>query len=273
MSEERQHSIYGVDFSGAKDAGKRIWVARGAVEGDGLRVLSCRRGEALPGSDRRRQACLAALGSRIRRSGPSVWGFDFPFGLPESLVDEASWTSFVLAFPETYESADAFRQACREAADGRELKRLTDREAKAPFSAYNLRLFRQTYYGIRDLLYPLVRDNAVCVLPMQEAVPGRPWLLEICPACTLKEADLYQASYKGREDARQEARARIVGALEERRALILGEETRSKVIEDKGGDALDSVIAALAAARALRAPGLPAFDPGNPHAMEGYIYT
>jgi hypothetical protein len=27
------HHIYGIDFSGAKDAGKRIWIAKGVVEG------------------------------------------------------------------------------------------------------------------------------------------------------------------------------------------------------------------------------------------------
>ena len=202
-----------------------------------------------------------------------MWGFDFPFGLPASLIDQEDWTSFVLDFPETYESADAFRQACREAAGGRELKRLTDEEASAPFSAYNLRLFRQTYYGIRDLLYPLVRDDAARVLPMQEAAPDSPWLLEICPACTLKDAWLYQASYKGREDAKRKARERIVGELERRGAVVMDDATRSKTIADTGGDALDSVVAALAAAKALREPARPAFEPNSPYEVEGYIYT
>jgi len=273
MSEQRQQPIYGADFSGAKDAGRRIWVAHGAVEGDGLRILWCRRGDELPGSGRGRDACLAALVDFIRQCGASVSGFDFPFGLPAALVDEESWLPFVLAFPETYGSADAFRQACREAAGGRELKRLTDQEAKAPLSAYNLRLFRQTYYGIRDLLHPLVRHDAARVLPMQEAVPEKPRLLEICPACTLKEAGLYRRSYKGREVAKCEARIRIVEALEERGAVTLDDATRLKVIDDAGGDALDSVVAALAAAKAVRDSERPAFDPGDPYALEGYIYT
>ena len=272
MSDQRQHPIYGVDFSGAKDAGRRIWVARGAVEGDGLRILWCRQGDELPGSGRGRDVCLGALVDLIRRCGTSVWGLDFPFGLPAALVDEESWVSFVLAFPETYGSADAFRQACREAAGGRELKRVTDQEAKAPFSAYNLRLFRQTYYGIRDVLHPLVRDDAVRVLPMQEAVSEKSRLVEICPACTLKEAWVYQRPYKGREAAKREARIRIVEALEERGAVMLDDATRLKVIDDAGGDALDSVVAALAAAKAVRDSERPAFDPGDPYALEGYIH-
>ena len=27
-----KHRIYGIDFSGAKDAGKKIWIAKGIVE-------------------------------------------------------------------------------------------------------------------------------------------------------------------------------------------------------------------------------------------------
>jgi len=28
-----RHHIYGIDFSGAKDAGKKIWIAKGIVKG------------------------------------------------------------------------------------------------------------------------------------------------------------------------------------------------------------------------------------------------
>ena len=273
MTDESRHTVYGVDFSGARDAGRRIWVARGSVEHEGLRILSCRRGDELPGSASERDVCLAAVGERIRDSGLSTWGLDFPFGLPARLVEEESWTSFVLAFPGRYESADALREACREAAGGRELKRLTDQEARAPFAAYNLRLFRQTYYGIRDLLFPLVRNDAARVLPMQETARYKPWLLEICPACTLKEAGLYEEPYKGREEAKRNVREEMVRALEERTALILDEETRIKVVENAGGDALDSVVAALAVGKALCDSEQPAFEPGAPYALEGYIYS
>ena len=33
--------IYGVDFSGAKDAGKKIWIAEGVVKGDSLLIEDC----------------------------------------------------------------------------------------------------------------------------------------------------------------------------------------------------------------------------------------
>ena len=33
--------IYGIDFSGAQDAGKKIWIAEGVVKGDSLLIEDC----------------------------------------------------------------------------------------------------------------------------------------------------------------------------------------------------------------------------------------
>jgi len=35
-----QHT-YGIDFSGAQDAGKKIWIAEGVVKGDSLLIEDC----------------------------------------------------------------------------------------------------------------------------------------------------------------------------------------------------------------------------------------
>lgn len=265
--------IYGVDFSGAKQAGKHIWVAAGVVEGEALRIDFCCRGDTLPGSSRKREQCLMALRALIVGSGPAAFGCDFPFGLPASLVEHDGWESFVLAFPYLYESADAFRDACREAAGGSELKRATDRESQAPFSPYNLRLYRQTYYGIGEVLHPLVQDEEGCVLPMEEPLSDRPWLLEVCPASTLKRERLYRP-YKGGEPRKREARECILQGLEEKGLLVAHDQAMwAKLLKDAGGDALDSVIAAVATARALRSPDglIPCGD--EPWSVEGYVYV
>ncbi len=265
--------IYGVDFSGAKQAGKHIWVTAGVVDGEALRIDFCRRGDTLPGSSREREECLAALRALIVGSGRAAFGCDFPFGLPAPLVDEESWESFVLPFPYLYESADAFRDACREAAGGSELKRATDRESQAPFSPYNLRLYRQTYYGIGEVLHPLVQDEEACVLPMQEPLPDRPWLLEVCPASTLKREWLYHP-YKSGEPQKQEARECILQGLEEKGLLVVPDQAmRAKLLRDAGGDALDSVIAALATARALRSPDGLILSGDEACSVEGYVYV
>lgn len=266
--------IHGVDFSGAADAGRKIWVASGAAEEDTLVIRHCRRGDTLPGSGRDRDRCLAALRTFVQRERAGVFGFDFPFGLPRTLVKQASWEDFVLTFPGRYPGPEAFRHACREATAGSELKRTTDVEARTPFSPYNIRLFRQTYYGIRDVLHPLVRDRLACVLPMQRVSPRKPWILEICPASTLKREELYLQGYKRHTDEAYAARERILDAVESTGLLTIPSRTlRSAVLDDGNGDALDSIIAAFATFRALRRPDGLTVDGSDAYALEGYVYV
>jgi hypothetical protein len=275
--------IYGVDFSGAAKAGNKIWITSGVIEGEALRVEACHRAADLPGSGQDRDRCLAALRDFIRQREASVFGLDFPFGLPRALIQEDCWEDFVTGFPYHYPDPETFRDACRAAADNSELKRVTDRESHTPFSPYNIRLYRQTYFGIRDVLGPLlrpapsasevagVRDHQACVLPMQPALPGRPWVMEICPASTLKRENLYWP-YKGKSKEHYAARARILEEIERKALLSLPALLRTMILEDPGGDALDSVVAAFAVFRALRNPGGLAFGSNEAYALEGYVY-
>lgn len=269
-----RHCVFGIDFSGAADAGKNIWIAAGADEDGVLHIHKCFRAEALPNSGRERDRCLAALRELVAAEKTAAFGFDFPFGLPQELVPEADdWETFALAFPARYLDAEALRRECRRAAGGRELRRRTDSESKTPFSPYNLRLHRQTYYGIRDLLHPLVRDGLVSVLPMQHPAPDRPWVLEICPASTVKREGL-PTSYKGKADgSKRAAREIVLRTLEGTGGLFIDSTTvRALVLDDPGGDALDSVIAAYAVMRALRdTAGLAPED--HDYRIEGYVYV
>ena len=272
-TENFRERIYGVDFSGARDAGRRMWVAGGVAEGDTLRIQTCHSADALPGSARSRDRCLAALWRFMAGETDGVFGLDFPFGLPQQLVGQRSCDDFVASFPGEYASPDEFRQFCRAAAGGRELKRVTDRESKTPFAAYNIRLYRQTYFGIRDVLHPLVRDQLASVLPMQRRRADRPWVLEICPASTLKVAGLYM-SYKDGPYEHRAARECILERLEATSAVSISTPAiREAVLDDRGGDALDSVIAALATFRALCDPASLVVESGSPYALEGYVYV
>jgi hypothetical protein len=268
---EAPRQVYGIDFSGAKDAGRRIWIAHGTVEGDGLHIHACRRAEELPDSGRDRDRCLAALSTFIAEQRGCAIGLDFPFSLPKPLLDDGSWEDFVRTLADRYTSPEAFRRRCFAEAGNRELRRRTDNEARTPFSPYNVRLFRQTYYGIRDVLRPLVLDRTVCVLPMQEPMENRPWLLEICPASTLKHKDL-RLSYKGRSEARRINRRLILARLEEWSGSSLSL-VRADVEADHGGDALDSLLAAFATYRALCTPErmLPTHD--DVYVLEGCVYV
>jgi hypothetical protein len=199
-------------------------------------------------------------------------GLDFPFGLPAVLVQDRTWEEFIEAFSSHYRTPQAFRETFREVAGGKELKRKSDGAKKAPFSAYNLRLYRQTYYGISEVLLPLVRDRLVCVLPMQEAQPGKPWMVEVCPASTLKAKNLY-FSYKGREKQFAHARLRILEKIERTGAIRrISPSIAEAVLADREGDALDSVLAALSTFEVLRGGRL--FDRAltASSAIEGYLY-
>ncbi len=188
------------------------------------------------------------------------------------------WEDFVRSFAERCSDPQHFKEACRAADGGRELKRVTDKESHTPFSPYNLWLYRQTYFGIRDLLRPLVHDGLVSVLRMQTKRPGKPWLLEICLASTLKHPPFdrmgLNSSYKGRREKHRVDRARILKIIEETgRLSVQGKTVRSAVLDDSGGDALDSVIAAFATFRALTRPAALSMRGNHAYALEGHVYV
>ncbi len=247
--------VLGVDFSGAVDAGNRIWIAEATVTGAGIEIQSCRRARDLPGGAADRDSALRALTGHLALQTDAVAGLDFPFSLPSSLIHEASWEDFVAGFAGRYPTPERFRADCTDRGAGRELKRRTDFEALVPFSAYNLRLYRQTYWGIRDVLRKLIADDAARVIPIQTPRAGAPVIAEFCPASILKREGLY-FSYKGRGPALREARETIVEQLIARRALLRpGASVLSELLDDIGGDALDAVIAAIGAARVIADPG------------------
>jgi hypothetical protein len=265
-------NIYGIDFSGAKHACKKIWISKGTIDNNSLHINECR-----PLSDHtknplQRDQCLAALKSLITSNSHAAFGLDFPFGLPETLINEDNWEEFILKFPEQYSSPDQFRQTCRNATDNKELKRLTDNQSRAPFSPYNLRIYRQTYFGIHDVLYPLVMDRSACILPMQHHDKEKPCVFEICPASTLKHDGLYY-KYKGNTGAHKRSRTRILDCLVEKELIdTISSKVRTMAIEDTQGDALDSIIAAAATYRALLSYNNYNTEVCDVYEIEGYIF-
>lgn len=247
--------VVGVDFSGARDAGNKIWIAESEVAEAGLRILSCRRARELPNGAVERDGALRALADYLAGQGDIVAGLDFPFSLPPELIREPSWERFVRGFTTRYPTPERFRADCARRADGRELKRRTDVEAQVPFSAYNLRLYRQTYWGIGAVLHPLIANGSARVVPVQAPRDGAPLIAETCPASILKRVGLY-GSYKGKDKTLRDARAAILGGLVERGLLRRPKaSTVSTLVDDAGGDAVDAVVAAIGAARVAADPG------------------
>lgn len=269
-----RRQIYGLDFSAARRAGKKIWVAAGRVRAGALHIERCAPLAAYTGTGPELQEALAGLRDFVSGHPDALFGFDFPFGLSARLAAGcADWEDFVLNFPARYADPHQFRQRCLAEAEGREIKRHTDEASRAPWSPYNLRLYRQTYWGVSGLLSPWVRTRTACVLPMQIPLPGRAWVVEVCPASTLRSLGLYRR-YKRRDEAGCAVRAAVLAGLEAGRELVVASgEVRRLVARDAAGDALDSVVAAFAAWRALRRPSLLTVTKSSAYALEGYIYV
>jgi len=257
--------IFGLDFSGARDAGRRIWLAEGRRSPEGLEILNCLPAAELAGGGIDRSTAIAAVSRTISDLNDAIIGCDFPFGLPEAFVKAQSWTDFITAFD--YPDALAFRADCQRASAGREPKRQTDIEAKTPWCAFNIRLYRQTFHGMGELLKPLVAEAKAIVVPMQPTRPGRPWLIEVCPASALRHFG-WRGSYKGSSFRAQ--RRSILAMLSEAGLLKSPPSPiAERAIADPGGDALDSIIAALAAATALREVSSGDCEEG---CLEGRVY-
>lgn len=265
--------IIGVDFSGARDAGRKIWLATATAHGSNLHIADCRPAADLPDSASDRETAYSALRGFITAHGDAVFGLDFPFSLPQQLIRQLnyrSWCEFADNFADDFPTHDSFRGWCRAAANNRDLRRVCDQVARTPFAPYNLRVYRQTYYGIRDLLAPLVATAHVSVPPLTEPAPGVPWLLEVCPASTLKHRDLY-LRYKGKDPAQRHNRERILTALEQNGLSISNVQLRTTLLTDPEGDALDSVIAAYGTWNTLQTRSTFAATSAA-EAIEGVVY-
>ena len=244
---EPTRPILGLDFSGARDAGRKIWLAEASASANGpIMIARCFPAAELSGTPQREQV-MPALRAYLAAQRGAVIGCDFPFSLHVTQIDAPDWLTFVRRFSNRFPNEDAFRSATRAMP---EPKRRCDLEGAVPFAPTNLRLYRQTYYGIRDLLAPLALSGAARIVPLQPPDHNLPCMIEVCPASYLKSAGLY-GSYKGKGAAARGARECILDALDGQK-LVLEQDLRARLIADVEGDALDSVIAALIAARALR---------------------
>ena len=298
--------VYGVDFSGARDAGRNVWVASGAVDdatgaaGDAprLRVADCAPAteacaDAYDGAPTaERDATLAALRRFLAEREPgSLAAVDVSFGLPAALAEHlgaGTWREG-LARVAAFDSADSFAGACREwaasdaaAGDGVYRTRRTD-DLTGAFSPYHFFVKHQTYHAARAVLAPLVRAERVHVLPMDvDAADGsRPLLAEAYPAATLDALGLHRESYKESGAAARTRRTANLDGLAAAGVELAPGFPRERVLADDGGDALDAVVAAAAGFRNARTdaadgpddPTGPVPPPDAWHPLEGHIYV
>lgn len=258
--------IYGVDFSGAKLAGRNTWVARlkpGSLDTRDapFRLVSLSSLEALAGTADRTPA-LAHLVRMIRASESALWAMDFPFGLPVEVMEPgAGWARQFRFLREYKHDAYAAGLECvrraREQGERLHIRRATDSENKAPFDSYHYRIIYQTFHGMWDVLRPLLRDRETAILPFHEhrSNSAKRIIVEACPASTLKRMGLPFQNYKepgGRTLGTKRLRPRwdILDGLAAH--VVISKSQRKTIMDNGGGDALDAVIAAIGAADAMK---------------------
>ncbi len=253
-------AVYGVDFSGAKQAGKTTWLARLETDEAGARRVTELANLARLSGTAEREPALAHLVERIAASRRALWALDFPFGLPVEVVEPAAAWRDQLAWLRGWEAgAYALGLECLRRARVRggplHIRRLTDVEARATFDCYHYRIIYQTFHGMRDVLAPLARRPGTAVLPFQYRRLARAErvLTEACPTSTLKRLGLPHQNYKQPEGGpltRKRLRTRRALLAGLRGHVELSETHRRVIMRDGGGDALDAVLAALGAAQA-----------------------
>jgi len=260
--------IYGVDFTCAPRRAKPITVASGLLRNGKLEIGEI---EKLDG--------FAQFEAFLRRPGPWVGGFDFPFSLPRELTRDLGWPPRWKALVAHCAAMD--RLQLRAALDryrssrpvGRKYAhRATDLPAgsSSPMKLVNPPVALMFHEGAPRLLAAGVHVPALADGDRARVA------LEAYPGLLVRRQLGLRASYKSdtraeHTAARRAVRRQIVNALLAGKPLgiSLRMKGRAALIEDGSGDLLDAAICAVQAAWASRRPryGLPAKVPAG----EGWI--
>ncbi|HYN86281.1 MAG TPA: DUF429 domain-containing protein [Pyrinomonadaceae bacterium] len=280
-------TVYGVDFSGARLAGRNTWVARLVPDGESVAdsrftLANLWRLEELSGTAERAEV-LAHLVGMIAESDAALWALDFCFGLPVEVIGpRARWSQQFTLLAEWGDDDYGVGLECIRRAlalgERKHIRRLTDIEEKAPFDPYHYRIIYQTFYGMRDVLGPLRREPTTALLPFhyKRLAVARRVVVEACPASTLKRMSLPHQNYKQPEGGPLTAKRRRT-----RRAILDGlaphvrisGRDRLRIMRNGGGDALDAVIAAVGAARAWRSTDHAVVARHPRYPREGRLYV
>jgi Protein of unknown function (DUF429) len=252
----RFETVLGVDFSGARLAGKTAWMSEISVDRDRLTLRSLANLETRSKSAERGHVMRWLVGA-IGDSKHALWGIDAPFGLPVELFGKRQNWRAQLDFVSTWKG-DAItwgrHLAQRSLAEFgvMHVRRETDRVMRTPFDCYHYRIVHQTFHAMRDVLLPLTHQRTTAVIPFDYArlEGAERVVIEACPSSTLLRLGLPRRGYKQPEGGkitpdRRKVRKRILEELS--RHVTLEASHVQVMVNDPGGDAMDSVLAAVGA--------------------------
>ena len=287
--------IYGVDFSGAKNAGDAIWIAhaqafsrerltsassverRRALKLVDLQSLSSSAGTS------EREPSLEHLVKLIAQSQDALWALDFPFGLPIELFDQGiAWSTQLEVLRGWNSGAYDFGIWCvertRKLLNRMHVRRTTDVDAKTPFDCYHYRIVYQMFHGMRDVLLPLARHRGTAILPFgyRKLDRAQRVMVEACPSSTLKRLSAPHQNYKQPAGGpltsiRRRTRHKILDLIQP--YIEISEQHRRTIMRNGGGDALDAVIAAVGAQQSFAAADHEAIARHARYPREGRLYA
>jgi Protein of unknown function (DUF429) len=255
----------GLDWSGSKKAGKKIWQAHLEVNAASKITLLRLDQPFLQRPDK--SGVRAEFARWFAGLGASVVGMDFCFGLERRHARQVCAAAGVAAgpsldptllgsvFAKILPNPDALRSTCAP-----ERKRETDLQSRSPFAPTNLRMYRQTWLGLLCL----------GTLPNPDIAPWKSGaasvIVEVLPASVARALGS-DGGYKGRSREALAGRERLATAIET--IVVVQPADRQRLVDDIEGDAIDAVLAGLAALRAHQR-GFP--PPPGPVLDEGWIY-
>jgi hypothetical protein len=272
MSSTELHNpqLAGVDFTSRPTRRKPITAACGHAAGHAVRLESLEVFET-----------FEAFAQWLRRPGPWLAAFDFPFGLPRELVESLGWPLQWRELMRHYAglTRDEIRAAFSAFCDARPAgSKFAHRATDGPAgSSPSMKWVNPPVAYMLHSGVPLLIEAGAHLPALHDGDPSRV-ALEGYPGLLAREL-IGSRPYKSDEKAKQTpdrliARKDIVDALEQGRTrlelrLRLSHAQRDALVADASGDRLDAVLCLLQAAWAHSQPGHglpPAVDP-----LEGWV--
>lgn len=231
--------LHGVDFSGADAGGAaKIRAVTRDLGAPAAPVASMGRLD-------RRALVRAILASRDDGRA-HLWRVDAPMSLPAEIAREfgvdGDWMELA-RWMQGLGSPRLWRTEVR-ARTRREPRRACDDAFSTPMSPLNLRVFKQTWTFVCEVLLPLA-EAGVRVDPCVPGQPGgRVTVCEGCPASVLHAVGWPRRGYKGGGEPPARVRAEIVRSLRAT-GMVVPEPLAAEAVRDEQGDLLDALVLAL----------------------------
>jgi hypothetical protein len=247
--------LHGVDFSGAESGGSHKIRVATRVAGRAQHSRGAATGQR-GGRDRDRAAAPESTVERMDRRGllerirasardgsAHFWRIDAPAGLPLTTIQSHEVPRDWMAVAEWMESFGGPRpwRAALRSVERTEPRRSADQEARTPMAPMNLRVFKQTWTLVCEVLLPLAREGEVSIEPMRPVRGALVSVGEGCPASVLQRRGWPSRAYKGEGEPPQRVREEILRRLRGA-GVRTSEALQRQAAEDTEGDVVDALI-------------------------------